>query len=93
MISNSEVGAGAVVIAPLVHRLVCMNGMVVNDSKFRRNHVGPQAATDEAVYQMLTDEALEADDKAILLKVSGCREGLSGSGPVLADCCEDEGSR
>ena len=68
MITNSEVGAGAVVIAPLVHRLICLNGMVVNDHKFRRNHVGAQADTSEAVYEMLSDEALQADDKAILLK-------------------------
>lgn len=31
MISNSEVGLGAVSIQPLVYRLVCTNGMVVND--------------------------------------------------------------
>ena len=43
MISNSEVGLGAVSIQPLVYRLVCTNGMVVNDMGERRHHVGRQA--------------------------------------------------
>lgn len=44
MISNSEVGLGAVSIQPLVYRLVCTNGMVVNDMGERRHHVGRQAS-------------------------------------------------
>ena len=33
IISNSEVGLGSVSIQPLVYRLVCSNGMVVNDAR------------------------------------------------------------
>ena len=33
IISNSEVGLGSVNIQPLVYRLVCSNGMVVNDAQ------------------------------------------------------------
>ena len=33
VISNSETGLGAVCIQPLIYRLVCSNGMVVNDAK------------------------------------------------------------
>lgn len=69
LITNSEIGFGAVSIAPLVHRLVCTNGMVVADQKYRRNHVGRRADTSEAVYEMLSDETRRADDHAILLKV------------------------
>jgi hypothetical protein len=69
LITNSEIGFGAVSIAPLVHRLVCMNGMVVADQKYRRNHVGRRADASEAVYEMLSDETRRADDHAILLKV------------------------
>ncbi len=69
LITNSEIGFGAVSIAPMVHRLVCLNGMVVADQKYRRNHVGRRADASEAVYEMLTDETRRADDRAILLKV------------------------
>jgi len=67
-ISNSEIGFGAVVVEPLVFRLVCLNGMVVNDHKFRRHHVGSRADAREGFYELLSDEALRADDDAILLK-------------------------
>lgn len=69
MITNSEIGLGAVAISPLVNRLVCTNGMVVADQKYRRNHVGRRADSSDDVYEMLSDEALRADDRAILLKV------------------------
>jgi len=68
VISNSETGQGAVNIQPLIFRLVCLNGMTVNDAGTRRNHVGRASAADEN-YQLYTDKTLQADDKAFLLKV------------------------
>ena len=52
MISNSEVGLGAVSIQPLVYRLVCTNGMVVNDMGERRHHVGRQARSGYFCHRM-----------------------------------------
>lgn len=67
-ISNSEIGFGALVVEPIINRLVCLNGMKVNDGKYRRHHVGTRADKTEGVYELLTDETKQADDKAILLK-------------------------
>ena len=47
IISNSETGLGSVTIQPLIYRLVCSNGMVINDAKTRRNHVGRAATSEE----------------------------------------------
>ena len=69
VVSNSEVGKGAVSIAPLVFRLVCDNGMIVADRHYRRHHIGARAAQDDALYQILSDEAKAADAAAIGLKV------------------------
>lgn len=69
MITNSEVGLGAITVTPLVYRLVCQNGMVVPDTRYRRNHVGRRAAEDDPIYELLSDETRRADDHAILLKV------------------------
>lgn len=69
MISNSEVGMGAVSIKPLIYRLICTNGMVIEDSKFTARHVGGRVLETDDVRGMLTDETLKADDKAIMLKV------------------------
>ena len=68
IISNSEVGQGSVSVQPLVYRLVCSNGMVVNDAQTRRNHVGRvnDAAENFLLY---SDETLAADDRAFLLKL------------------------
>lgn len=68
IISNSEVGLGSVNIQPLVYRLVCSNGMVVNDAQTRRNHVGRVNEATEN-YQLYSDKTLEADDKAFAMKI------------------------
>ena len=69
VISNSEVGLGAVSVQPLVYRLVCTNGMVVNDFGERRAHVGRQAKALEDSFNLYSDETIEAEDKAFMLKL------------------------
>lgn len=68
LITNSEVGMGSMAIQPLVYRLVCSNGMVVNDAATRRYHIGRgnQAGED---YSLYSTETLAADDRALMLKV------------------------
>lgn len=68
-ISNSEVGLGAVKIEPLIYRLVCLNGMIINDAKFAARHVGAQIKAEDNLQGLLTDETIEASDRAIMLKV------------------------
>lgn len=68
LIQNSEIGYGALSVTPMIHRLICLNGMIVNDGRFRRSHIGARANIGDSAYAMLSDEALRADDNAILLK-------------------------
>lgn len=68
IISNSETGLGAVCIQPLIYRLVCSNGAVVNEAKTRRNHIGRVSSTDENFF-IYSQETLAADDKAFILKI------------------------
>ncbi len=68
IISNSEVGTGAVSVQPLVYRLVCSNGMIVNDAQTRRNHIGRADKSEEA-FLLYSNETLEADDRAFLMKL------------------------
>ncbi len=68
VIKNSEVGQSAFSVEPLIYRLVCSNGMVVNDAAIRKNHVGRVMSTDNN-FQIYRDETLAADDKAFMLKV------------------------
>ena len=67
-ISNSEIGCGQFEVAPFIHRLICLNGMKVNDAKFGKRHVGARADVNDSTYSILSDETLRADDKAFMLK-------------------------
>lgn len=67
IITNSEVGLGSFKVQPLIYRLVCSNGMVVNDAAMRKYHVGRINTAGEN-YELYTDETLRADDHAFLLK-------------------------
>ena len=69
VISNSEVGHGRVSIQALVFRLVCLNGMINADSSFGVRHVGSKLETSDEITALLSNEALKADDHAIMLKV------------------------
>jgi hypothetical protein len=68
IISNSETGLGAVCVQPLVYRLVCSNGMVVNDARTRRNHVGRVTSSDED-FSLYSQATLAADDRAFMMRL------------------------
>lgn len=72
IIRNSEIGAGALDIRPLLYRLVCLNGMVVpddiNQAKLRRSHVGRRVEAQED-FSIYTDETVQSDDRALMLKI------------------------
>lgn len=67
LISNSEVGLGAVNVQPLIYRLCCTNGMICAVGT-RKNHVGRKAKSDED-YSIYSDETLEAEDRAFMLRL------------------------
>ena len=68
VISNSETGQGAVCIQPLIYRLVCSNGMTVNEARTRRNHIGRVNSSDEN-FLLYSEATIAADDKAFIMKV------------------------
>ena len=74
LISNSEVGLGSVSVMPLVYRLVCTNGMVVNDLGQKKYHIGREQ---ETTWELFSDETLEADDQAFMLKLRDIVRGAT----------------
>ena len=70
LISNSEVGLGSYQVAPFLERLICVNGMVVNEMGNRRAHVGRATGNEADVYELYQDDTLKADDQALLLTVA-----------------------
>ncbi len=68
IISNSEVGMGSVSIQPLVYRLVCSNGMVINDAQTRKYHIGRTTSTDGNL-ELYSQDTLEAMDTAFVKQI------------------------
>ena len=68
IISNSEIGLGAVSVQPLIYRLVCSNGMVVNENAHRRFHTGKNVETEDN-YELFQDRTKLLDDIAYFAKV------------------------
>lgn len=68
-ISNSEVGLGALKVAPMIYRLVCTNGMIADDGALRKYHIGRNQEYDEKLYEYYSNETRRTDDKAFWLKV------------------------
>lgn len=69
IISNSEVGLGAVTVQPFLYRLQCTNGMVVTEMSNRKTHVGRQQYADENSFNIVTTETMEAEDRALILRL------------------------
>ena len=69
MIRNSEVGDGALAVDPFALILACANGALFEDARFKKHHTGKRASAEADVYELLTTEAREADDKAFWLRV------------------------
>lgn len=63
---DDEVGRGSYGVAPFSYRLVCKNGATHNIAKKGR-HLGRSLDSDEI--QMLSQEAVDADDHALGLKI------------------------
>ncbi|MBR1438896.1 MAG: DUF932 domain-containing protein, partial [Synergistaceae bacterium] len=69
VISNSEVGLGAVSVQPLIYRLVCSNGLIAGDVGERRTHIGRTVDATDEKYNIYSDETREAEDKLLLMKL------------------------
>lgn len=70
VISNSEVGLGAVQVHGLVYTLSCTNGATLEDASMRRHHIGKRfGGQDDAIQHLFSDETRRADDRAFFLRV------------------------
>jgi len=68
VLSNSEVGRGSIIVAPLIYRLVCKNGMVVNELRNRQYHLGRCTENDDMAYEIYSDKTKALDNAAYYSK-------------------------
>lgn len=71
VVTNSEIGFGALAIQPLTYTLKCANGLIAEDATLRQHHVGRRHGDpgDIDIRDLISDEARTADDRAFFLKV------------------------
>ena len=69
VVSNSEVGWGHLTVEPLLYRLLCSNGLIANELVLRKKHLGKTLQIQDEAVELYKEDTLQADDKAILLKV------------------------
>lgn len=69
VVSNSEIGLGALSVVPMVFRLVCTNGMVAPESisRVKKQHRG---ARHDILGELLRQETLDAHDRAFWMEVA-----------------------
>lgn len=75
VISNSEVGLGAVRVEPLLYRLRCLNGAIIEDARVRKFHLGRHTDELEAAYEVFRDETRKQDDRAFMMKLGDVVRG------------------
>lgn len=66
-ISTSDYGNGSLRIEPLIYRLVCSNGMIMNTS-MKKYHVGRNQAESD-IQEILTDNTRKLDNDVLWAKV------------------------
>lgn len=79
VVSNSETGLGTVSVLPQLRRLVCMNGMTMNEFGMKKYHLGKSlgaSGDEDRVTEWFQADTIQADNQAFVLKlrdaVKGC---------------------
>jgi hypothetical protein len=69
VISNSEIGSGSLSIDPLMFRLICLNGAIMNKSySMRRVHLGRQAGESDDILKLYSEATRNLDAQAFFSK-------------------------
>ena len=59
VISNSEIGLGALKVEPLVYRLVCKNGLISKDYSHKKYHTGKQVEDTDNAYELYVEKQIK----------------------------------
>lgn len=74
VISNSEIGQGAVKIEPMIYRLVCMNGMITSQA-MRKYHIGSQFSGGADVQGLFSESTKSLSDRVFLRQITDVVRG------------------
>lgn len=84
VITNSEVGHSRLLVQPLVYRLVCTNGLIMPDQGMQKNHLGRRAQGEDGIAHLFSDEALQVEDEALMLKIRDLTQACLAEGMLVS---------
>lgn len=70
VISNSEVGVGAINVSPMLMRKVCNNGLIIDELGNKKYHAGKTVADTDTAYELYSDQTMALDDAAYFSKAA-----------------------
>lgn len=70
VISNSEVGVGAINVSPMLMRKVCNNGLIIDELGNKKYHAGKTVADTETAYELYSDQTMALDDATYFSKAA-----------------------
>lgn len=70
ILSNSEVGGGALSVQPFLYRLACLNGAVMEDQAMRRIHAGTTYRGEGDSWELLSSDTRRQSDKALFMQAA-----------------------
>lgn len=78
IISNSEIGSGAVSVMPFITRLVCTNGMTMEEMGKRSYHTGKRIGSgeEEEASVLYSDETVRQSDEAFWMQTRDLVRGV-----------------
>jgi hypothetical protein len=82
VISNSEVGSGALSVQSSVYTGGCTNFMVISERSVRKYHVGARADLGEEMYALLSDETRRITDEALWRQLGDVGSGAFDRGKL-----------
>lgn len=85
VVSNSEIGMGQISFQPLLFRLACLNGAIMQDSSLKRRHLGGQLQMDDTGLAMeyIKDDTKKKMDEALIYQLRDTLTAFSSPEKVL----------
>jgi hypothetical protein len=85
VISNSEVGAGRLLVETAIHTRACTN-LALFGASFKKAHLGGRADMSDEVYELLSDDTRKATDAAVWKQVRDVVRGAFDAARFEAQC-------
>lgn len=85
VISNSEIGMGQISFEPLLYRLICSNGAIMQDQAVKRRHLGSRIklGDDGLAQEYLKDDTRQKMDEALILQLRDAMQSFADPKMIL----------